>query len=141
MADSAAFFGLFFKSAFNKEIDLDSDTIKVMACTSSYAPNVDTHRYKSDVTNEISGTNYTAGGATVGSVVVSYDGASNTLKFDGDDASWPGAIPAARYLVVYDSSPASDATRPLIMLITFDADKQPSGVQWNAAGLGSVTVA
>lgn len=141
MADQAAFFGNFFKSLANKEIDFDSDTIKVMACSSSYAPNVDTHRYKSDVTNEVSGTNYTAGGATAGTPTVAYDGASNTLKFDADDVTWPGAIPACRFLVVYDSSPASDATRPLIMLITFDADKQPSGAKWDAAGLGSVIVA
>lgn len=47
--------------ALNKEVDWDSDTIKVMLTTSSYTPNQDTHIYKSSVTNEVTGTGYTAG--------------------------------------------------------------------------------
>jgi hypothetical protein len=71
------------KSAFNKEIDLDSDTIKVMLCTSSYTPSQGTHQYKSSITNEVTGTGYTAGGTTVASVSVSVSG--TTFAFDGGD--------------------------------------------------------
>lgn len=56
-----------FLKVFNKEIDWDSDTIKLMLLTSSHTPNLDTHAYKSDLTNEVSGTGYTAGGATLAS--------------------------------------------------------------------------
>ena len=50
----------------NGSIDLDTDTIKVMLVTSAYVPNQDTHTERSDVTNEVTGTNQgsTAGGAT-----------------------------------------------------------------------------
>ena len=46
-------------------IDFDNDTFKQLLVTSSYTANKDTHTKRSDVTNEISGTGYTAGGATV----------------------------------------------------------------------------
>lgn len=55
-----------FASAFlktlNKEIDFDTDTIKAMLCAAGYTPDLDAHDYKNDVTNEVTGTGYTAGG-------------------------------------------------------------------------------
>lgn len=51
-------------------IDIDTDTIKCALTTSSYTPNLDTHDRFDDVTNEVTGTGYTAGGATLGSVTV-----------------------------------------------------------------------
>lgn len=150
MAITAKYFGKFFQSAFNKEIDLDSDAIKVMLCTSSYTPNQDTHQYKSSVTNEVSGAGYTAGGATLASVSVSYNAGTNVLSFTGNNVSWSGATligaNAPRYAVIYDSTPGSDAARPLIGYIDFGSDDYaPNGgtlaIQWDAAGIGAVTVA
>jgi hypothetical protein len=145
VAVSAKFYGLFFKSLCNKEIDLDTDSIKLMLCSSTYTPNQDTHQYKSDVSNEITGTGYTAGGATVGSVVVSYNTGTNVLSFDASDVTWTSASITARYAVLYDSSPGSDATRPLIGWIDFGGDVTSTGadftIAWNASGIGAVTVA
>lgn len=53
-------------------IDFDTDTFKVLLVTSSYSPNKDTHTKRSDVTNEVSGTGYTAGGATSACTVTSF---------------------------------------------------------------------
>lgn len=141
---TAKLYGKVFLSAFNKEIDLDSDSIKVMLCSSSYIPNQDTHQYKSSVTNEITGTGYTAGGAALTSVTVSYDAASNTTTFDAADAAWSGATFTARYAVIYDATPGSDATRPLIGYVDFGSDQSPSAgtltLQFNASGIATVTV-
>lgn len=144
MAVSAKFYGNAFVSAFNKEIDLDSDAIKVMLCTSAYVPDQDAHRYKSSVTNEVTGTGYTAGGATLTSPAVTYTGATNGFAFDAADVTWPGSTFTARYAVIYDSTPATDATRPLLAYVDFGADVTTSAgtftITWDAAGICTVTV-
>jgi hypothetical protein len=145
MAVTAFFYGNAFLSAFNKEIDFNSDTIKVMLCTSAYTPNQDTHQYKSSVTNEVSGTGYTAAGATLANASLTYTAGTNVLKLDGDDVSWATSTITARYAVIYDSTPATDATRPLIAYVDFGADVSstagPFTITWDAAGIATVTVA
>lgn len=141
----AKVYGLFLQSLANKEIDLDSDTIKVMLCTSTYAPNQDTHRYKSSVTNEVSGTGYTAGGNTLTSPSLTYTAGTNTLAFDAADTSWASSTITARYAVIYDSTPATDATRPLICYIDFEADVTSSNaaftITFDSAGIVTLTAA
>jgi hypothetical protein len=145
MAVTAFFYGNAFLSAFNKEIDFNSDSIKVMLCTSAYTPNQDTHQYKSSVTNEVSGTGYTAAGATLANASLTYTAGTNVLKLDGDDVSWATSTITARYAVIYDSTPATDATRPLIAYVDFGADVSstagPFTITWDAAGIATVTVA
>ena len=145
IAVSAFMYGLFPKSSWNKEVDLDSDNIKVMLCTSTYTPNQDTHQYKSSVTNEVTGTGYVAGGNTLASTVVTYTAGTNTVSFDAADTVWAGSTITARYAVVYDSTPGTDATRPLICYVDFGADVVSSGgnftIAWDALGIISVTVA
>lgn len=58
-------------------VDYLSDTLKVLLATSSYVPNLDTHEVKSDVTNEVTGTNYTAGGTTLASKTVTVTAANS----------------------------------------------------------------
>ncbi|WP_227980000.1 hypothetical protein [Nocardia spumae] len=145
MADTAKFYGQAFVCAFNKEIDFNSDTIKAMLTTSSYTPDRDVHKYKSDVTNEVSGTGYTAGGLTLANCTISYDSTTHTLKLDCDDFSWgTSATFTARNLVVYDATPGSDATRPLIMYVNFNADIPVTSSTFsstvNAGGLCTVTI-
>lgn len=145
MAVTGFFYGQAFTSAFNKEIDVDTDVLKVMLCTSTYTPNQDTHRYKSSVTNEVVGTGYTATGATLTSPTVSYTAGTNVFAFDAADTSWATSTITARYAVIYNSSPASDATRPLIGYLDFGADFVSTGgtflITWDAAGIFTVTVA
>lgn len=138
------FYGKAMLSAFNKEVDLDSDTIKVMLCTSAYTPDQDAHQYKNSVTNEVTGTGYTAGGATLTSPAVTYTGATNVFAFDAADASWATSTITARYAVIYDATPATDATRPLLAYVDFGSDVSTTGgtfsITWDAAGLFTVTV-
>lgn len=149
MAVTAKYYGLFFKSLGNKEVDLDSDAIKLMLTTSGYTPNQDTHQYKSSVTNEVAGTGYTAGGAAVTPITVAYDTSTNVWSFDGPDVSWTSATlngaNSPRWAVLYDSTPASDATRPLIGYVDLDGDTPITNgtlsITWNAAGIAYVTVA
>jgi hypothetical protein len=133
-------YGLVFKSAFNKELDFDSDTIKCALHTGSYIPDQDTHQYWNvSVTNEVSGTGYTTGGVTLSSPTVSYDSVTNTVKFDAADANFAGNTTTnARWAVVYDSTPSN---KPLIAYIDLEEDSQVLSITWHVNGIASVTVA
>lgn len=141
----AKLYGQLMAKAFNKEVDFDSDTIKVMLTTSSYTPNQDTHVYKSDVTNEVTGTGYTAGGQALTSKTVTYDSATNTVILDAADTVWPASTITARYAVIYDDAGASDATKVLLGYIDFGSDQSSTSgnftLTWDATGIIRVTSA
>jgi hypothetical protein len=119
-------------------VDFDTDTIKVALVTSSYAPNQDTHDYFDDVTNEVSGTGYTAGGATLASPTVTLDTVNDRVDFDAADTSWTTSTITARGAVIYKSS-GTPSTSPLIGYLDFTTDQISSAgtflIQWAAAGI------
>ena len=146
MAVTAKLYLKFPKMVQNKEIDVDSDTLKVMLLSASYTPDQDNHDYLDDVSAyEISGTGYTAGGATLTTVSISLDTVNNRVTVDADDVSWTDStITDARYAVIYDDTPATEATKPLIGYIDFGENKSsvaaPFNLNWNAAGIWRDTV-
>lgn len=130
----------------NKEVDLLDDSIKVALTTSSYSPAQDTDDYFDDVTNEVSGTNYTAGGAAIANDTLTYTAGTNVLKYDGDDVSWASStISGARVAVIYDSTPGADSSRPVIGYCVFDGDVSTSAgtlsIAWDSAGILTATAA
>lgn len=142
----AKMYGNMLLKALNKEIDWDSETIKVMLCTSSYTPDQDTHIYKSSITNEVaSGDGYTTGGAALANKTIGYTAGTNVIKLDADDCVWTASSITARYAVFYDDSPATDATKPLLGYVDFEADKvSASGtftITHDAAGIFTSTAA
>jgi hypothetical protein len=120
-------------------VNTGSDTIKVAMITNSSTPNFETHDHWSDLSsNEVSGSGYSAGGATLGSITLA--NASGTLKFDAADTSWTTAtISSARAAVVYDDTLTND---PLICLVNFGADYASSAgtfqITWNASGIWTI---
>ena len=78
-------------------VDLDdttADRFKVMLVTSSYTPDFGTHDFKSDVTNEVTGTGYSSGGESLSSVTLTQS--SSTITFDADDVTWASSTITAR---------------------------------------------
>lgn len=139
-------YGQFVQQAFNKEIDWDSDTIKVALVTNAYTPDQDAHNYFDDVVaNEVTGTGYTAGGNTLANKTNTYDSATNVIKLDADDVTWASSTITARYAVIYDATPATNATRPLIGYVDFGSDQSSSNgnftITWDSTGIVRVTVA
>lgn len=152
MAVTALLYGKFLADALGgvgagtaPNVDYLSDSIKVMLCTSSYTPNQDTHEFKSDLTNEVSGTGYTATGVALANKALTYTAGTNVIMADADDTSWTSSTITARYAVIYDATPATDATRPLIGYVDFGADQTTNNgtfqITWNAAGIFTITVA
>ena len=72
--------------------------------------------------------------ATIGVVVI---------QFDAANVSWASSTITARYAIIYDRTPATDATRPLIWLIDFESDQSTTNgtfqVNINSLGLGVMT--
>jgi hypothetical protein len=139
-------YGNFVVKSFNKEIDWDSDTIKVALLTNAYTPNQDGHDYFDDViANQVTGTGYTSGGNTLANKTNTYDSATNVIKLDADDVTWASSTITARYAVIYDATPATDATRPLIGYVDFGSDQSSSNgnftITWDSTGIVRVTVA
>ena len=145
MAVTAALFGLYFTSLHDEEIDIAADDINVALATSSYTPDQDTHDYFNDVTNEVTGTGYTAGGDTLGSKTQTYTAGTNKWVFDAADAQWTSSTITARYAVIYDATGGgTDATRPLIGYQNFGADVSTTSgtfdLAWAAGGIVEITV-
>ena len=100
--------------------DLVNDTVKIALLDNTYTPNVDTHTAWADVSaNEVSGTGYTTGGATLANKTVTQDNTDDEGVFDADDVTWSSATITARYAVIYDTT----ATNKLICLIDFASDQ------------------
>lgn len=139
-------YGQFIQQSFNKEIDWDSDTIKVALLNNTYTPDQDAHNYYDDVSAyEVTGTGYTAGGITLANKTNTYNSATNVIVLDADDVTWASSTITARYAVVYDATPATNATRPLIGYVDFGSDQSSSNgnftITWDSTGIVRVTVA
>jgi hypothetical protein len=119
-------------------IDWANDTIKVALVTSSYTPDADGDENFDDITNEVSGTGYTAGGNALANTSVTVDNTNDLAKLDADNEVWSDSTITARGAVVYKDSGAS-STSPLICYLDFTEDKASTGgsftVNFNADGV------
>lgn len=126
----------FKRDIMNGAIDLDTDTIKVMLVTSTYTPSA-SHAKRSDITNEVSGTGYTAGGTAIGSPTVT--NVSTNGVFDGNDVSWTTSTITARGAVLYKSRGGASSADELICYLDFGTDKVSTAgtftISWNASGI------
>lgn len=123
-------------------IDYLSDSIKAMLVTSSYTFDQNAHVFKSDITNEISGTGYTATGVALASKTLAET--ALVITWDAADPAWTSSTFTARGCVIYDATPGSDATRPLLWFVDFGADVTVTAgtftIVFNASGIATLTV-
>jgi hypothetical protein len=113
-------------------------TIKVALLADTYIPDqVNDDNWADVMANEISGTGYTAGGQEVSTKTIS--DVSGVATFDGDNILWASSTLTARYVVIYDDTPAADADKKLIGFIDYGENKQSTGgdweIQWNVGGI------
>jgi len=143
MAVTGLLYGKVMLTIWNKELDFDTDTIKCQVHTSAHTPDQDVHDYKDDLTNEAAGGGYVAGGVTLASKTTTYTGATNKHALDAADPVFTNC-PTGRYFIFIDTSPATDATRPLIGYQNAGADFGGVGgdvtLVLAAAGLVETTV-
>lgn len=102
-------------------IDFDTDTFKVMLTTASYSENKDTHDFRDDVTNEVSGTGYTAGGNTA-TVTVTLDTANDRVDISLGGTTWGSSTITARKAVYYKSRGGAASADEIIAVNDFGSD-------------------
>jgi hypothetical protein len=117
---------LIFNSALRDEataaVDYDTDTFKVMLVTSTYVPNKDTHAKRSDVTNEVAGTGYTAGGTVTAATVGAVDTTNDRVLITFGAVTWPASTITARGAVYYKSRGGAASADEIIAYDDFGAD-------------------
>jgi hypothetical protein len=122
----------------NNNIDFGADTFKLMLVTSTYTANKDTHDKRNDVTNEVEGTGYTAGGAaTACSVIRDNDADRITLSFAS--VSWETATITAAGGVIYKSRGGASSADELVAYIDFGGDVSATGATFTV-GVSTITM-
>jgi len=107
-------------------IDLDLVTVKAMLVTSAYAPDKGVHTKRSDVTNEVTGTGYTAGGQA-STVTVAKDVALHKITTTLAGMTWPTSTITARGAVYYVSRGGASSADELIAYDDFGSNIVTSG--------------
>jgi len=118
----------------DEQHDLVADTIKIALFTSSASLGAATTAYST--TNEITGSGYTAGGATLGSKTV--DTSGTTAYFDSADPSWTSATFTANGALIYNDTNSDKA----IAVLAFGGDFTVAGgtfqIVFPAAGTAAI---
>ncbi len=146
MAITAKWYGLSVKDQWGAttadRVAWVGDTVKTALTTSSYAYNQDTDNYFDDVTNEITGTGYSAGGVSLANKTLTYDTASNESRLDADDAQWTSSTFTTAIAVTYKST-GTASTSHLMGYVDFGGNQSVTSgtftIQWDSTGVLKVT--
>lgn len=121
---------------------LESETATSMILVNdSYTPDFTTHDFYNDVTNEVTGTGYDAGGVTLTSTELTLSG--GVLTYDFADPSWASSTiaDAMAGIVKFTRGGASSADELVLLLDFVTAVSTTNGlltVQVNASGAGTI---
>lgn len=115
-------------------LNMEAEDLKVAMVTDTHTPDFTVHDFFADLTNEVTGTGYTAGGAVMTGTEVTL--ASGLLTYDATDVSWASStIANAMAAVGYFDA----VTDELLFLSDFVSAASSSGgtfaINWNASGI------
>lgn len=102
-------------------IDFDTDTFKMMLVTSTYSASK-SHSKRSDITNEVTGVGYTAGGNACSVSVAAVDNVNNDVEISFTVTSWTSATITARAGVIYKSRGGLASFDELVGYVDFLSD-------------------
>lgn len=108
-------------------IDLDTDSFKIMLCTNSFAPDIDVIDFRDDVTNEVTGTGYSAGGIAISGLSISVDNTNDRAEWTFTAPNWATSTITARRAVIYKSRGGASSADEVVLIIDFGADKTSTG--------------
>jgi hypothetical protein len=106
------------------DIDFDTHTFKALLVGSTYdavsdETKKDSHAFRSDVTNEITGTGYTAGGNSCTATVGSLDTTNNRVEVTFSVTNWTSATITSAYGLVIYRNVGTAGTDRLVCYVAF----------------------
>ena len=114
------------------DIDLAVDTLRMMLVTSSYTADKDAHNRRDDVTNEVTGTGYTAKGATC-TCTVAVNTSLDRTTYTFSSVNWPTSTVTARAAVVYKDRGGASSADELIFYNDFGTNVSTSATTFTVA--------
>lgn len=112
------------------------NAFKIALYTSSASLSAATTAYSA--TNEVSGTNYSAGGAALTNVTPT--SSSTTSFLDWDDVTWSSSSITTRFALVYNSTVSNKA----VLVLDFSSDQTSSSgdltISWPAADASNAII-
>jgi hypothetical protein len=121
----------------NGNIDFGADTFNLLLVTSSYTANKDTHVKRDDVTNEATGTGYTAGGAAT-ACTVTKDTATDKVTLSFASVSFSTATITAAGAVIYKARGGTADADELVAFIDFGGDVSSTAATFSV-GVSTIT--
>jgi hypothetical protein len=116
------------------------NVFKIALYTSSATLSAATTTYSTS--NEVSGTNYTAGGNTLTNVTPTTS--STTALTDFADTTWSSSTITARGALIYNSSTTAGTADRAVVVLDFGADKTSTSgdftIQFPAAGASTAII-
>ena len=109
-----------------------SHSYKAMLVSGSYTEDRGAHSKRSSITNEISGTGYTAGGAPV-TVTVATNTSTHKTTLTIGAVSWPSSTLTARKMIVYRARGGASSADELVCCVDNGSDLVSSAttMTWN----------
>jgi hypothetical protein len=143
MAITVAFYGLTMEKIAEQvgnDVNYLTGTVKLSLHTDTYTANRDTDDFFNDATGEVAaGSGYTAGGETLGGKTITYDTATDQVRWDANDVTWTFvASKTWRNGVMYIDTAGASSTDPLYALLLWDSNQTVSTsytLQWDSAGI------
>jgi len=117
----------------------NTDTYYLMLTTSAYTASKTAHLKRSDVTNEVTGTGYTAGGNAVTCTVAKNTG-TNQETYTFGSVSWPTATIAAAYGVIYKHRGGLATADELVAMVDFGGTVTSTGGTFQVTFSSPITI-
>jgi hypothetical protein len=143
MAITVAFYGLTMEKIAEQvgaAVDYLGGVAQLSLHTNSYVPDRDADNFFDDATGEVAnGNGYTTGGETLGGKTITYDTASDQVRWDANDVTWTfTAGKTWKNGVIWINTGGAASTDPLYALLLWDSDQTVSTsytLAWDAAGI------
>ena len=120
-------------------VDLDTDVFYAMLLGTGYTPSK-SHAKRSDLTSEVSGTGYTAGGQ-VCTITVTLDTVNHKLSVAVADVTWTSANGfTAQYVAIYKHRGGAASADELVAIGDFGSGRAAGGGNYVVSQSSPITI-